>query len=106
MINAENISDQGDWASQNKRYERSKSRLRESEEVDISLFYKFIDNYIELLKTKGFALFRYSEEKLLQNFEIYTIEDFYKSKVDKLSKWSEKNYQGISFLLEILIVLF
>ena len=79
-------SDQGDWANEGKSTDLNVSPNKESGNTeDIQSYYKIIDSYLDSLKEKGFAIFKYSEEKLDENsnfsYEIYSVEDFYKSKV-------------------------
>ena len=83
-------ADQGNWADEVKQKELDESPTKESGNTeDVQAYYKMIDNYLDSIKEKGFAIFKYSEEKLEEKldensnfvYEIYTIEDFYQTKV-------------------------
>ena len=74
--------------------------MREQEySDDTASLYKAIDNYIESLKTKGFGIFRYSDNLSFNSYEIYSIEDFYKSKVICNIKAFDQEKQGTVFII-------
>lgn len=95
---------QGDSATEGKDTDVKESSGKETSTAeDVQAYYKMIDSYLDSVKEKGFAVFKYSEEKIDEkstfSYEVYSIEDFYKSKVmlstNVIDEEKEGNFQTL-----------